>query len=143
MAMELLSFHDQLVADFPAQDLTEPREDPGCSEVEFSELRLQEDLDVHAHKLQVTIPEEPDREIAVHLPDDFPAGPAEVIVLTGSQEPARDVDRPYQPTLEALEELLSFEATPEEEKILEDFESFRGPGNLADLIANGDLESAV
>jgi len=78
---------------------------------------------MHAHKLQVTVPEEPDREIAVHLPDDFPAGPAEVIVLAGSQN--RDADRPYQPTESALKELLSFEATPEEEKILEDFESFR------------------
>jgi hypothetical protein len=40
---------------------------------------------LHAHKLQVTIPQEADREIAAHLPDDFLAGPAEVIVLAGQQ----------------------------------------------------------
>jgi hypothetical protein len=80
---------------------------------------------VHAHKLQVTIPQEPDREIAVRLPDDFPSGPAEVIVLAGSQNAGRTADHPYQPTSAVLEELLSFEATPEEDKILEDFQSFR------------------
>jgi hypothetical protein len=80
---------------------------------------------MHAHKLQVTIPQEADREIAVHLPDDFPAGPAEVIVLAGQQSSERAADRPHQPTLAVLEELLSFEATPEEDKILEDFESFQ------------------
>ena len=80
---------------------------------------------MHAHKLQITIPEESGREIAVRLPDDFPAGPAELIVLASPQKPARDADHPYQPTTAALNELLSFEATPEEEKVLEDFESFR------------------
>jgi hypothetical protein len=33
--------------------------------------------------------------------------------------------RPSQSTTAALAELLSFQATPEEEKILDDFESFR------------------
>ena len=80
---------------------------------------------MRAHKLQVTISKEPDREIAVRLPNDFPAGPAEVIVLADSQNTVGNADRPYQPTSAALEELLSFEATPEEEKILEDFEPFR------------------
>lgn len=80
---------------------------------------------MHAHKLRITIPEEPNREIAVHLPDDFPAGPAEVIVLAGAQKSTRDADRQYQPTTAALDELLSFEATPEEAEILEDFESFQ------------------
>ena len=80
---------------------------------------------MHAHKLQVTIPQEPDREIAVRLPDDFPSGPAEVIVLAGPQSTGRTADHPYQPTSAALEELRLFETTPEEDKILEDFESFR------------------
>jgi hypothetical protein len=34
---------------------------------------------MHAHKLNVTVPA--DHEIAIRLPDDFPPGPAEIIVL--------------------------------------------------------------
>ena len=34
---------------------------------------------MHAHKLNIMIPA--NHEIAIRLPDDFPAGPAEVIVL--------------------------------------------------------------
>lgn len=34
---------------------------------------------MHAHKLNVTVPH--DHEIAIRLPDDFPPGPAEIIVL--------------------------------------------------------------
>ena len=34
---------------------------------------------MHAHKLNVTVPA--DHELAIRLPDDFPPGPAEVIVL--------------------------------------------------------------
>jgi len=81
---------------------------------------------VRAHKLRVTVPREPDREIAVRLPNDFPAGPAEVIVLADSASAASVVNAPYQPTSAALDELLSFQATPEEQKILEDFEAFGG-----------------
>ncbi len=39
---------------------------------------------MRAHKAKVTIPM--DHELAVRLPDDFPAGPAEVIVLAGSAD---------------------------------------------------------
>jgi hypothetical protein len=76
---------------------------------------------MHAYKLQVTVPKDHDREISVHLPDDFPSGPAEVIVLAAP----RNADRPPQSTAAALKELLSFQRTPEEEKILDDFESFQ------------------
>jgi len=76
---------------------------------------------MHAHKLQITVPRDHDREISVRLPDDFPSGPAEVIVLAGP----RDTAWPPQPTAAALAELLSFEGTPEEEKVLDDFESFQ------------------
>ncbi|MEA2562685.1 MAG: hypothetical protein QOH06_4189 [Acidobacteriota bacterium] len=38
---------------------------------------------MHAHKLRVTIQE--DHRVEVRLPDDFPEGPAEVIVLTNWQ----------------------------------------------------------
>lgn len=34
---------------------------------------------MHAHKLNVTV--QPDHRLAIDLPDDFPQGPAEVIVL--------------------------------------------------------------
>ncbi|AUX45059.1 uncharacterized protein SOCE26_065400 [Sorangium cellulosum] len=34
---------------------------------------------MHAHKLNIIIPA--DHEIAIRLPEDFPPGPAEVIVL--------------------------------------------------------------
>lgn len=34
---------------------------------------------MRAHKLNVTVPA--DHEIAIRLPDDFPPGPAEIIVL--------------------------------------------------------------
>ncbi len=35
---------------------------------------------MRSHKVQVTIPA--DHQLAIKLPDDFPAGPAEVTVLT-------------------------------------------------------------
>lgn len=34
---------------------------------------------MHAHKLTVNVPS--DHQVEIQLPDDFPAGPAEVIVL--------------------------------------------------------------
>lgn len=45
---------------------------------------------MHAHRLNVTIL--PDHQLAVRLPDDFPAGPAEVIILAergAPEEPKR------------------------------------------------------
>ena len=83
---------------------------------------------MHAHKLQVTVPTDHDREISVRLPDDFPPGPAEVIVLADSLNAQGDVSRQSRPTeaaLGALREFLSFQATPEEEKVLDDFDSFQ------------------
>lgn len=44
---------------------------------------------MHAHKLKVTIQE--DHRVEVRLPDDFPEGPAEVIVLTSRQTPEEKV----------------------------------------------------
>lgn len=43
-------------------------------------LLLWENDEVHAHRLAVTIPR--DHQIEIRLPEDFPAGPAEVIVLS-------------------------------------------------------------
>lgn len=44
---------------------------------------------MHAHKTKVTISE--DHELAVTLPEDFPSGPAEVIVLAESPSQSRVV----------------------------------------------------
>jgi hypothetical protein len=76
---------------------------------------------MHIHKLQINVPENHDREISIPLPDDFPSGPAEVIVLAAPHK----ASRPPALTTSALAELLSFQRTPEEEKVLDDFESFQ------------------
>ena len=83
---------------------------------------------MHAHKLKVTIQE--DHRVEVRLPDDFPEGPAEVIVLasrqTGSTTPS-PTSHPssQQRTLAALAELRSVQHTPEEEEVLDGLETFR------------------
>lgn len=73
---------------------------------------------VHAHKLKVTIPE--DHRVELRLPDDFPEGPAEVIVLAARGE---GLDR--KQALSALAELRSVQLTPKEKDILDQFESFQ------------------
>jgi hypothetical protein len=74
---------------------------------------------VHAHKSKVTIRE--DHRVEVRLPDDFPEGPAEVIILANrSTYPAEQ-----QQALAALAELRSVQLTSEEKQILDEFESFR------------------
>lgn len=74
---------------------------------------------MHAHKSKVTIRE--DHRVEVRLPDDFPEGPAEVIILANrSNHPTGQ-----QQALAALAELRSVPLTPEEKQILEEFESFR------------------
>ena len=52
---------------------------------------------MHAHKLNVTIPT--DHHVAIRLPDDFPAGPAEIIVLAtrAPSERADGAARALQP----------------------------------------------
>jgi hypothetical protein len=76
---------------------------------------------VHAHKLKVTIQE--DHRVEVRLPDDFPEGPAEVIVLANRQ--GTETASAQQRTLSALAELRSLQLTPEEEEVLDGFETFR------------------
>lgn len=44
---------------------------------------------MRTHKIKVTIPA--DHQLAVRLPDDFPAGPAEVIILADSSVEQRIV----------------------------------------------------
>lgn len=86
---------------------------------------------MHAHKLNVTIQD--DHRVEVQLPDDFPEGPAEIIVLTAKG----DADRlsAQQRMLATLAELRSVQLTPEEEETLDAFDTFRKehPFRLASL----------
>jgi hypothetical protein len=81
---------------------------------------------VHAHKLKVTVSE--DHRVEVQLPNDFPEGPAEIIVLTnrpeGDASPGSDRSAQQQ-MLAALAEIRSVQLTPEEKEILDSFETFR------------------
>jgi hypothetical protein len=47
---------------------------------------------MRAHKLEVTIPT--DHELAIRLPDDFPPGPAEVIILATPRDTGRPEEAP-------------------------------------------------
>jgi len=90
---------------------------------------------VQAHRLKVTIPMDHRLEVEICLPEDFPPGPAELILLAGSPKPnsqsglegrvAETASQASSGTLEILGELRSFERTEEEERVLEDFEAFR------------------
>lgn len=76
---------------------------------------------MHAHKLKVTVRE--DHRVEVRLPEDFPEGPAEVIVLAQRNQGAYPAGQ--QQSLAALAELRSTQLTPEERQVLDEFESFR------------------
>jgi hypothetical protein len=81
---------------------------------------------VQAHRLKVTIQD--DHRVEVQLPEDFPKGPAEIIVL--AERPAEDTipgpaPTALQQTLAALAELRSVPLTPEEAEALDGFEAFR------------------
>ncbi|HEX9941176.1 MAG TPA: hypothetical protein VGG03_04110 [Thermoanaerobaculia bacterium] len=75
-----------------------------------------------AHKMSVTIPE--DHQVEIRLPEDFPAGPAEVIVLADSSG-GKELGEAQRDMLRALERLRTVQRTPEEERILDEFEEFR------------------
>lgn len=85
------------------------------------------------HRIRVTILE--DHRLEIRLPDEFPLGPAEVTVLTGDPLESAPVDASVE-MLAALEELKSQRLSPEEERILDELESFRSehPFDLASLI---------
>lgn len=80
---------------------------------------------MHAHKLKVTVPE--DHRVELRLPDDFPEGPAEVIILAARSNGENGVGAPpeQQRALAALAELRSVPLTPEEEEVFDQFEAFR------------------
>ena len=90
---------------------------------------------MQAHRLKVTVPE--DHQLEIRLPGDFPAGPAEIIVLSSpsSDEGGRG-SKAQGDLLAALEKLRTLERTEEEERVLEEFDRFRqeSPFNLTSLI---------
>ncbi|HEY0510497.1 MAG TPA: hypothetical protein VGH73_01250 [Thermoanaerobaculia bacterium] len=77
---------------------------------------------MQAHKQRVTIPD--DHQLEIRLPEDFPPGPAEVIVLAGS--PGRRLkEQPQRDMLRVLQDLRGQERNAEEERVLDEFEEFR------------------
>jgi len=86
---------------------------------------------VRTHRMKVVVPR--DHQLEVHLPADFPPGPAEIVVQSTSEDQAvrESQESPGLPSpasqqmLAVLEELRSVPLTPEDERILDDFESFR------------------
>ena len=70
---------------------------------------------MHAHKVKITVPA--DNRVAIALPEGFPVGPAEVIVLAETQmrqrvvrlagvlAPAQEPPSHLDPIADALEEL--------------------------------------
>jgi hypothetical protein len=87
---------------------------------------------VKAHKLKITVPES--HRLEIRLPDDFPSGPAEVIVLAAPK--AKDfLAESQRDMLLALDELRTLQRTEEEERVLDEFEQFRQehPFNLSSL----------
>jgi hypothetical protein len=75
-----------------------------------------------AHKLKVTVPE--DHQLEIRLPEDFPSGPAEIIVLTSSGE-EQPLNETQQSMLQSLRELRAFKPTPEEERAVDEFAEFQ------------------
>jgi hypothetical protein len=85
---------------------------------------------MQAHKQTVTVPE--DHQLEIRLPNDFPAGPAEVIVLASP----RSRSESQKDMLRALQELKNLQLTPEEERVLDEFDEFQRqhPINFSSLV---------
>ena len=77
---------------------------------------------MQAHKQTVTVPE--DHQLEIHLPEDFPAGPAEVIVLASPSE-TQELDETRQEMLRVVQKLRTFKPTPEEDRVVDEFEEFQ------------------
>lgn len=75
-----------------------------------------------AYKMDVTIPE--DHQVEIRLPEDFPAGPAEIIVLASPSRERMD-DQTQENMLRVLRKLRTMKRTPEEERILDEFDEFQ------------------
>jgi len=87
---------------------------------------------MQAHRQTVTIPK--DHQLEIRLPEDFPSGPAEVIVLAGSGE--KTFSESQQDMLQALQDLKNLQLTPEEERVLDEFDEFQRqhPINFSSLV---------
>jgi hypothetical protein len=83
--------------------------------------------------MKVTVPE--NHHLEIRLPQDFPAGPAEIIVLAGPAAGEGSTKSASKQLLSALESLRAMERTDEEEHVLEDFTRFRemNPFDLTSL----------
>ena len=81
---------------------------------------------MRSHKLKVDVPE--DHRVSVCLPEDFPVGPAEIVVRASETRPVDPSRR--VPLLTALQELRSFRPTEEEGRILDELEGFRRESSL-------------
>ncbi len=79
---------------------------------------------MRVHKLNVTIPNDHQLEIAIRLPEDFPPGPAEVIVQADPST-ERTLDGSRQAALTLVDELRSLQRTEEEENLLDEFDDFQ------------------
>jgi hypothetical protein len=53
---------------------------------------------MHAHKLKITVPQ--DHQVEIRLPEDFPPGPAEVIVLSSFSKERESRRQPWADLLE-------------------------------------------
>jgi hypothetical protein len=87
---------------------------------------------MQAHKQKVTVPE--DHQLEIRLPEDFPAGPAEIIVLASPR--AKALAESPRDMGQALQMLKNLQLTPEEERVLDEFDEFQRqhPINLSSLV---------
>jgi hypothetical protein len=87
---------------------------------------------MQAHKQTVTVTD--DHQLEIRLPEDFPSGPAEVIVLASPD--AEALSRSRQGMMKALQELRDLELTPDEERVLDEFDEFQRqhPINFSSLV---------
>ena len=87
-----------------------------------------------AHRVKVNVLA--DHRLEIRLPDEFPVGPAEVTILA-ERAGAESLSPAAGEVLAALEELQQLRLTPDEERILDEFERFRQehPFELASLEA--------
>jgi hypothetical protein len=60
----------------------------------LARVKDEEPTPIVAHKQQVTVPG--DHQLEIRLPEDFPSGPAEIIVLSSRKKPY-EAERPWSP----------------------------------------------
>lgn len=78
-----------------------------------------------AIKLKIDVPEDHQLEVAVHLPEDFPVGPAEIFVRSETAASSEEKAARRREGLRIVDLLRHFERTEEEERILDEFPEFQ------------------